>query len=127
MTPRALVPVACALLAACTPAVIPEESPEESPDIAGTVTRVDPAGGEGERLGTVLIEEVPGEPSGSAKASVSVRRDTGLFRRAAGEVRRIDLAGVRVGDRAEAWFTGPVAESYPVQATARAIVVSGAE
>ena len=47
-----------------------------------------------------------------------------LYEHAEGDMKRIGLL-IAVGTVAEAWFTGPVAESYPVQATAKTIVIVG--
>jgi hypothetical protein len=105
-----LAALAAALLstAACTN----EPVPDSAPSIVGTLTRV-----AGDRL---LIEEAPSDSSGSAKASVRVISGTEVHRRNGG---RMAAAGLRVGQRVSAWFSGPVMESYPVQATAATIVV----
>ena len=67
---------------------------------------------------SVLVEENPDEQPGSAKAYVRLGPAT---------VIRLDdrtpgtHADLKVGDSVSVWFIGPVAESYPVQATAGAI------
>lgn len=118
--------------------------PAEPPAISGTITLVQPGdsirrssgggdsnspvscppscGGSGSPMRRVLIEEVPGG-QGDEKSQVSVPRTTVLFRKTAAGVERVGFSDLRVGQRVDAWFTGPVAESYPTQATARAIVV----
>lgn len=87
--------------------------PAASPSITGTVTAI----GEG---GTLRIEVNPKEESGSAKAQVRVREGVAIFERS-GISRRFE--DIRQGQTVSAWFTGPVAESYPVQATASVIVI----
>jgi hypothetical protein len=96
--------------------------PTVPPDIRGVITSATVTAGRGlgDSRGRVLVEAVPGEASGSAKAMVSWTGTTRIFRRDGTPVTADELArGVTVS----AWFTGPVAESYPVQARARVIVV----
>jgi hypothetical protein len=88
--------------------------PARAPDIAGTVTHVSRSG---ERTVTVRVEERPADVSGSAKASVRVTESTRVIR--GGRV--VSEREIREGARVSAWFTGPVAESYPVQARAEAV------
>ena len=92
-------------------------APTGRPDIAGVVTAVqrDAAG----RVTSVLVEERPGETAGSAKASLRISATT-VVRRGDAPASPNDL---RQGQRVQAWFSGPVAESYPVQATAAAIQI----
>ena len=109
-----------------------EESrlPSAEADIHGIVTEVgrmpqetNGGGSAGERIGVVLVEENPDEVAGSQKDSVTVTKATKLFERRGGDLARIGFDDLKVGQRARAWYTGPVAESYPRQATARVIVV----
>ena len=87
--------------------------PTSSPDIVGTVTSAD-----GERI---RVEENPSDQSGSAKASVRlVKGETRILRRSGAEARPEDI---RQGSRVTVWFTGPVMESYPVQAKGGVVVI----
>ena len=56
-------------------------------------------------------------------ASVRVDAKTKLFRPAEDGYERVEMETVVLADMLDVWFTGPVAESYPVQATAGTIVV----
>ncbi len=76
-----------------------------------------------EYIGVVLIEENPDEEVGSQKDSVSVTRVTKLMEHQGQNLSPIELDDIEVGQRAEAWYTGPVAESYPRQATASLITI----
>jgi hypothetical protein len=109
-SPSLLAALAAALLstAACTN----EPVPDTPPAIVGTLTRV--------TTDRLLIEAEPADSSGSAKASVRLTGGTEVHRRSGG---RMAAAALRVGQRVSAWFSGPVMESYPVQATAATIVV----
>lgn len=80
-------------------------------------------GGVGERIGVVLVEENPDEETGSQKDSVTVTKATQLFEWRGRDLTRIRFDDLKVGQRAKAWYTGPVAESYPRQATGSLVVV----
>ncbi len=144
-------------LAACsTPnAEVGAKLPDEDPSITGTITRIEPARGAGQAggalpagdpdqpvssddppaaggtrrgiLGTVLIEENPNEPSGSDKASTTVNKDTRILKQDGEKVVNAAFDDLKGGQRAQVWFTGPVAESYPVQATAGVILILEAQ
>ncbi len=115
--PLALIAALAALmlLVSCSPA-----PPKEPASISGTITVVTP--GEG-NLGTVMVEG-PGDGGVSYdKASVNVVANTRLLLKGADGYGRLTFADLRVGDTVDVWFTGAVAESYPVQATGGTIVV----
>lgn len=86
--------------------------PRTMPSIVGQVTAID--------LPTIVVEEKPTEPHGSDKARVRITDGTHVLRRGEGVVGATEL---RVGQQVKVWFTGPVMESYPLQATAGAIVI----
>ena len=111
-----------AFLAACR-ASQALDVPTVPPSIRGTITN-STAAASGDRLGSILVEEVPSDQSGSDKSSVRVTRDTRILVRDSAGIRRGAFADLRTGQLAEAWFTGPVMESYPTQATASVIVVT---
>ncbi len=94
---------------------------QEQPDIRGTITAIDPS--QGEILGTLRIEGSIAEGTEYDKAVVSVTEETEIVRRGPeGEV-QATFDDLQVGQWVEATFVGPVAESYPVQATAGRIVI----
>ena len=110
-----------ALLAAML-AVVPSAGVAEAQEatggaggITGIVTDVTGA--------SLLIEENPNEQSGSEKASVEVTDETRIFRRQGGHLTPAGLDDLEVGNQVETSFAGPVAESYPVQATAGSIII----
>lgn len=124
--PRSL--ALCALLAVGLIAAVAlcgcaERPPSEPPSIRGTITSLTlPETGPG---GSILVEGQKASDTQYDKASVSITGDTRIFD-ADGR------PGLSIGDLAEGmpvevWFTGPVAESYPVQAQADAIRVLAAE
>lgn len=86
--------------------------PRTTPSIIGLITAI--------ALPTIVVEEKPTEPHGSAKASVRITDGTQVLRRGEGVVGATKL---QVGQQVKVWFTGPVMESYPLQATAGVIVI----
>lgn len=101
-------------LAACghpTADAPPAGAAPEAPSLVGVVTAV--------RLPVIMVEEKPAETSGSPKASVRITERTLISRSG----KSLAPDGLKVGQRVSVWFHGPVMESYPMQATAGAIVV----
>jgi uncharacterized protein DUF3221 len=89
--------------------------PNDAPLMTGTVTAI----GRVAEGWSVRVEERPQDVSGSMKGVFRVGERTDV-RRAGGRARAENL---REGQRVRVWVTGPVAESYPVQAGARLIVI----
>jgi hypothetical protein len=60
-------------------------------------------------------------------AQVSVTADTKVLRRTQGQESPTEIAfeDIQAGDVVEAWFTGPLLESYPVQTGASHVLVIG--
>ncbi len=80
-------------------------------------------GGSRDQIGMVLIEENPDEEAGSQKDSVTITSRTMLFELKGQDLTPVEFDDFKRGQRARAWYVGPVAESYPRQATARLIVI----
>jgi hypothetical protein len=110
---------------ACTPPDTVETLSRQPPSIRGTITSVERAQTSVQRS-SLRIEERPDQASGDDKALVTLAEGTLLYERRAGELARITIDSVQTGWLAEAWFEGPVAESYPVQATASLVIVEHA-
>lgn len=96
------------------------DEPAGPPDQTGVVLAAT-QGSSGEVIGTVLVgalaslqQEIVGE------ASVAVTADT-VWVRDGETVEVPSLDAGLLGQRVAVWFTGPVAESFPVQATAARI------
>jgi hypothetical protein len=98
--------------------------PGTTGDPNGNVSCPPSCPGTGPTRSTVLVEEIPGGlETGGQKASLAITDSTGFYRRTATGVVAITFADLRAGQKADVWFDGPVAESYPVQTRARAIIV----
>jgi hypothetical protein len=94
--------------------------PDRDPDIIGVVENVTPAAG-GQGGGSVLISAT--EPGEFTKASVGVTNDTLVLKREGDTWARTEFQQLRPRARVAAWFTGPVAESFPVQVAAEAVAI----
>jgi hypothetical protein len=92
--------------------------PNNAPYMTGTITSI----GRVAEGWSVRVEERPQDVSGSSKGVFRIRAQTEVLRADGTKVRADDL---REGQRVRVWVTGPVAESYPVQAPARVIVIDG--
>ncbi len=95
-------------------------------DIRGNITsihRADTQSQEKGIMGSILIEGAIEEDTQFDKASVTITEETRIFLQEGQERRPVTFEALQVGQRVEARFTGPVMESYPVQATAREIVI----
>lgn len=87
--------------------------PSGPPSIAGEITSVGAS--------SIRVEENPADDWGSAKAMVRLTGSPRVLYRDGSPTTTAQLA---VGQTVQVWFTGPVAESYPVQATADVIVIA---
>ena len=93
--------------------------PDEDSGIVGRITSVSPSGLAGDSGVTILVEAPAPDPSFVAdKASVHVPEGTPVYD-ANGE--KVGLNVLVVGAQVRVWFTGAVAESYPVQGQAKAV------
>lgn len=102
-----------------------QSRPSSHIDVRGTITRISRAGGEDRDkvLGRVLIEGAKEADTQVDKASVTVKAETELFIMRGGERKPAEFAELKEGQKVEARFSGPVMESYPVQATAAEITI----
>jgi uncharacterized protein DUF3221 len=94
-------------------------------DVRGVITSVTLAEGKGRGkvLARVLIEGAKEPDTQVDKASVTVTAETEVFIKSDGERKPAEFAALKEGQRVEARFTGPVRESYPVQAAAAEIAI----
>ena len=105
----------CGGATAAQPAPPSPSAPPPAPaDITGAVSDLT-IGAAGDSLPVLLVVADPGSGSAVDRASVRVTADTVVWTAEGVRGAASDLAK---GDRVAVWFSGPVAESYPVQATA---------
>ena len=103
------------LLAGC--AGQPSPGPSGPPSITGQITSIDQAG---EQIGSIRVEAEPADSAGSPKAMARITPGTRVVT-ASG--RGSEFRALEVGQWVRVWFSGPVMESYPVQATAATVVI----
>lgn len=72
--------------------------------------------------GRILVEEFPAEQRGD-KCWFAITNQTKIWRQENGSLSAATAQELSVGMRVRAWASGPVAESYPCQATGGVIVV----
>lgn len=105
---------------------LPGATPDGGVDIRGTITSIYQADAQSKEkgiIGSLLIEGAIEEDTEFDKASVTVTDKTRIFEEKGEERVVVGFDSLQVGQRVEARFTGPVMESYPVQATASEIVI----
>ena len=105
------------VLAAAAPALA---APPES-SIRGTITEVSRS------AKVVLVEEDPASRSGLAKGEFAVTDETEILEQRGEDLVPVPFEKLRVGQKVEATYAGPVAESYPTQGVAARIVILDTE
>jgi hypothetical protein len=95
-------------------------APPES-SIRGTITEVSRS------AMVVLVEEDPASQSGLAKGEFAVTDETEILEQRGEDLVPVPFEKLRVGQKVEATYTGPVAESYPTQEVAARIVILDSE
>ena len=101
------------VFAAAAPALA---APPES-SIRGTITEVSRS------AKVVLVEEDPASQSGLAKGEFAVTDGTEILEQRGEDLVPVPFEKLRVGQKVEATYAGPVAESYPTQGVAARIVI----
>ena len=110
----------CGGATAAQPASPSPSAPPSSPaDITGAVSDLSAVAGD-DAPPVLLVVADPKSSSSVDRASVRVTADTIVWTAEGVRGTATDLAA---GEQVAVWFTGPVAESYPVQATAGVIQV----
>jgi len=98
-----------------------DRAPAGAPNISGQITRATTSVTDGSRRITILVEAVPNDLSGSAKALVTVDSSTRIFH--ANTSVSAQVQDLLPGATVSVWFDGPVAESYPVQGRAGTLLI----
>lgn len=118
--------VALAALAAGLTMAGVSAAPQDKVSIRGSVTKLTPANDAAKDRGvlvTVLIEGPKDKATEYDRAWVTITTKTKLEKLANGKKVEAKAEDLKAGAKVESVFTGPVAESYPVQATAGSLVI----
>jgi hypothetical protein len=103
-----------------------KDNPEKA-DIRGTVTKITVANDDLKKKGfpgRLLVEGVKENTTNYDKALILVTNKTVITRRADKDKKACKFDDIKKGAKVQVDFTGdPVAPSYPVQATAKTIVI----
>jgi beta-N-acetylhexosaminidase len=121
-----LLPAVLALVVAVPSLADDKDRDEEKVSIRGMPASVSPADEDGKKaglLGTVLMEGRKDKDTKYDKAMVKVTRATKIFQQVGRELKPASFDDIKPGVKMEIQFQGPVAESFPVQATAGKIVI----
>src|SRR5262245_17414638 len=93
-------------------------------DIRGAIGKVTPGKPGGNILGTVFVEgKVEKGVTGYDKAHIKVTPKTKIEKLDGKDRRKATFADLKIGVKVQVNFTGPVLESYPVQATAGDVLI----
>src|SRR4051794_41029425 len=95
-------------------------------DMRGTITKSNPASEELKKkgtLGTILVEGPKALNPNSDKASIRITDKTKLEKLVGKDRQAATFEDLKVGVKVQATFAGPIAESYPVQGTAGAVLI----
>ena len=76
-------------------------------------------------LGELLMEGKKDKDTEYDKAIVKVTKSTKIFKMVGGDLKPATFDDLKSAGKMEIQFTGPVAESFPVQATAGKIIILG--
>ena len=105
----------------------PAAAEEKKVSIRGSLASAGQASEEEKKtglLGNLLVEGMKDKDAEYDKAMVKVTKGTKIYRQIGGELREASFDDLKGGTKVEIWFQGPVAESFPVQATAGKIVIT---
>lgn len=109
---------ACLAAAAC--AGTPGE-PAERPSVVGTIQQVQ----QDVSPARILVEQAANGSgaAGEPVAWVELVEGTRVLERVDGKLVSVAPGVLKVGDRVSVWFTGPVRESWPVQAVGGTVIL----
>lgn len=105
----------------------PAGADEKKVSIRGALASAGAAGEDEKKtglLGTLLVEGSKDKDTEYDKATVKVTKGTKIYRQVGKELKEASFDDLKGGVKVEIWFQGPVAESFPVQATAGKIVIT---
>jgi beta-N-acetylhexosaminidase len=94
-------------------------------DIRGRITNIykSTEDSTGDIMGSILVEGNIEKDTEYDKASVTITKETRIFESKNGKLIKVSFDSLKPNQRVQALFTGPVAESYPVQVRAKEVVI----
>ncbi len=91
-------------------------------DFTGFITEIHPVG-KGGTLGQILVE-APAD-NFIDKYMVTIKDETLIFEQNGEERRQVAFEALKIEQRVQIWFSGPILESFPMQGTAQQVVIIG--
>lgn len=112
----------------CCPNQLTPPNLDAQVDIRGTILNINPAQVNSNILGTIYVEGLLYEDTFYDKASIKITSSTLIYQvdnqlSSNDQFVQIPFSELQTGMMVEVTFTGPVLESYPVQATAKKVLV----
>lgn len=112
----------------CCPNQLTPPNSDAQVDIRGTILNINPAQVNSNILGTIYVEGPLYEDTFYDKASIKITSSTLIYQvdnqlSSNDQFVQIPFSVLQTGMMVEVTFTGPVLESYPVQATAKKVLV----
>jgi hypothetical protein len=112
----------------CCPNQLTPPNLDAQVDIRGTILNINPAQANSNILGTIYVEGPLYEDTFYDKASIKITSSTLIYQvdnqlSSNDQFVQIPFSVLQTGMMVEVTFTGPVLESYPVQATAKKVLV----
>ena len=112
----------------CCPNQFTPPNSDAQVDIRGTILNINPAQVNSNILGTIYVEGPLYEDTFYDKASIKIISSTLIYQvgnqlPSDNQFVQIPFSELQTGMMVEVTFTGPVLESYPVQATAKKVLV----
>ncbi|MGD9117569.1 MAG: DUF3221 domain-containing protein [Dehalococcoidia bacterium] len=94
---------------------------ETEADFLGFITEINPDGGS-EGLGQISVESHADKLV--TKYVITINDETLIFQQDGDNLRETDFEALENQQWVKIWFTGPVMESFPMQATAEQVVIT---
>ncbi len=105
------------LTVGCTPS---QRALETEAGFAGFITEIQPIG-KGGALGQILVEDQSDKLVD--KYMVTIKDETLIFRQDGENRRQVAFETLETRQKVQIWFSGPILESFPMQGTARQVVI----
>lgn len=89
-------------------------------DFTGFITEIHPIG-KGDTIGQILVESHADKLVD--KYMVTIKDETLILQQDGENHRKVAFEALEITQRVQIWFSGPILESFPMQATAQQVVV----
>jgi len=98
-----------------------EKALQTEADFTGFITEIHPVGKE-DTIGQILVESHADKLVD--KYMVTIKDETLIFEQDGENRSKVAFTALETQQRVQIWFSGPIMESFPMQGTARQVVVT---